>query len=185
MRGHIADDQWIDVLEGVADPQVRRHIEGCGSCREKADGVRGGWALAHEADVPEPSPLYWESFRRRVGQAIEQEAVPPARWSLTAWRWPLAAAASAVLAFSVYLAPSSGTRRVGSLSDSDKITLAAWSALPPAEEDDALPVLAAAIEDDAPAPACSDLASCLADLSEDESAGFADALRTELSGRVL
>ena len=33
MRGHIADDQWIDIVEGIAGREVRAHLESCVSCR--------------------------------------------------------------------------------------------------------------------------------------------------------
>jgi predicted anti-sigma-YlaC factor YlaD len=67
MRGHIADDQWIDVVDGVAAPEVRAHLAACAACRQTSDEVGAAWTAASDATVPEPSPLYWETFRGARG----------------------------------------------------------------------------------------------------------------------
>jgi hypothetical protein len=177
MRGHIADDQWIDVADGVAAPEVRAHLEACAACRATAGEVRGGWSLAREADVPEPSPLYWESFRRRVGQAIAEESAPRARW-----RFPLvgalAAAASLVVAVSMLMMNSPSAP----VLSAPVATLDAWSALPADEDDEALPVLVAVSSSEyASDVACGSVDTCVLDLSDDEVQGVEDALRQELA----
>ena len=181
MRGHIADDQWIDVVDGVASPEVRAHLAACAGCRSTADEVRGGWALASEAEVPEPSPLYWESFRRRVGQAIAQESGPRARGFWLPLGGILAAAASLIVAVSLWMnATTAVPEATGTLA-----TLEAWSPLPAADEDEALPVLVATSAELDASAACADMASCVDELSEDEAQGLEEALREELGGHAL
>jgi hypothetical protein len=179
MRGHVADEEWIDVLEGVAEPRLRSHVDACDTCRRTAAEMREGWALAGEADVPEPSPLYWDSFRERVSDAITEAPAPRrARFGWALLGWPLAAAASGVVALSVY---TSGPHMPAAVPTAVP-TLAAWSPLPPAADDEALPVLAAvASASDLSDQNCTGVSSCLIDLSEDESAGLTEALRAELS----
>ena len=180
MRGHIADDQWVSVVDDVAEPEVRAHLQACAQCRATAEEVRGGWALAREADVPEPSPLYWESFRRRVGQAIAEEQVARPRWSFLPMGGALAAAASLVIAVSLWTGGSTPAT-----SPVPAATLEAWSPLPAADEDESLPVLMAAGEDLDESAACADVSSCLADMSDDEAQGLEEALRQELGERAL
>lgn len=182
MRGHIADDQWIDIVEGIAGREVRAHLESCVSCRETADEVRGGWALADEADVPEPSPLYWESFRQRVGEAIAEESVPRPR-ARFAPVW-LAAAATIVVALS--WTPLKHRLTPGS-TPANVPVIEAWSALPADEDDASLPVLVAMTEDEdlSPAAGCADVTSCVMELSDEESEGLAETLRAELEGQAL
>lgn len=181
MRGHIADDQWIDVVDGVAAPEVRAHLQACAECRATADEVGTGWEMASDADVPEPSPLYWESFRRRVGQAIARESAARPRWPFLALGGALAAA-SLVVAVSIWM-----NTTVRPVTTATMATLEAWSPLPAAEDDEALPVLVAVTsgEVDASAAACADVASCIDELSDDEAQGLEDALRQELGGRAL
>ena len=62
------------------------------------------------ADVPEPSPLFWDHFSARVRDEIANET--PGRWGWTSGLrpWPVAAAAAVVVALlvavSVFRAPS-------------------------------------------------------------------------------
>src|SRR3954451_6758149 len=80
MRGHIREDEWFDVIAGGGAAEARQHAAACDECRKTYDDVAEGWRLAHDADVPEPSALYWESFRRGVGQKIAQAQPVRRRW---------------------------------------------------------------------------------------------------------
>jgi hypothetical protein len=168
MRGHVTDDEVLDLAEGGGAEAARAHAEGCLTCSSRVGEARAALDVAVRADVPEPPPLYWETLRRDVGRRIAEDRRRPPRW---AWLAPLAAAAAVgVIALSTGRphAPPSGTAT----------TLAAWSALPDAEEDPSLPVLEAVLEED---PAAFDeaagVAAFLASLSEDESRALADSLR--------
>jgi hypothetical protein len=175
MTGHLADDAVLDVLEGRETEGARAHVASCPECRQHVHEARQGLALLADVDVPEPSPLYWASFRRQVERRLESPARRLARPALLA---PLLAAAAAVAV--ALWAPRPGPAPSAPLAAP---RLPAWSALPPAEEDDALIVLGAVVpsgEDVSLAPSCEGAACLVAELSEEESAALADALRREL-----
>jgi hypothetical protein len=167
MARHVTDETLLDLLEGTADAESRRHAEACAACAERVAEARGGRELAREAEVPEPSPLYWEAFRRTVGRRIESESAG------RSWRWawlPVAATAAAVLL----------TVPAQRHSFSSVPVLPAWSALPPADQDAGLTVLEGLDIADADLSAVDgerDVVESLADLSDDESRAFQDALR--------
>jgi hypothetical protein len=169
MARHVTDETLLDVLEGTADAESRRHAETCAACAQRVEEARGGRALAREAEVPEPSPLYWEAFRRNVGRRIETESTG------RTWRWawlPVVAAAAAVVLAVPALRPSFSPARAA--------VLPAWSALPPADQDTGLAVLAGLDIADADLPAVDgerDVVESLADLSDEDARAFQDALR--------
>jgi hypothetical protein len=189
MRRHIAEDEWIDLAAGAGEPEPRRHVEECEACRRTLAEVRAGWDLSREADVPEPSALYWESFRRGVEQRIAAEGAGLSRAPrLTApgpRRWALLAAASLLIA-SVFVherVPDSGTPA------SETAAVPAWSPRPPAgegDEDEALSVLAALdVSEDFESTLCANVAECVLDLSEEEQELFTQNMQMELKGRSL
>ncbi|MFI5006184.1 MAG: hypothetical protein ACHQKZ_02040 [Solirubrobacterales bacterium] len=166
MSRHVTDETLLDVLEGTADAESRRHAEACAACAERVKEARGGLALARATDVPEPSPLYWEAFRRNVGRRIESDSARRS-WH---WAWlPFAAAAAVLLAaLQPRLAPTPAP------------VLPAWSALPPADQDPGLTVLEGLDIADADLSAVEgerDVVESLADLSDDEVRAFQDALQ--------
>jgi hypothetical protein len=171
---HPTDAVLMDVVDGVADGEVRRHLAGCATCAARVDEARQGLAIASRAEVPEPSPLYWEAFRTQVGRRISAE-----RRSRRVLFAPLAAAA--VLAGVVALLP-----RGGSAPSVPRVApLPAWSALPDSDDDAGLTVLAALggrSEELATAFDCRGTGDCLAELSDDESSAVADLLDRELGG---
>jgi hypothetical protein len=176
MRSHLTEDMLEEALEGLGSGEARRHLAECGDCALRLEEARAGLALTADAEVPEPPPLYWEVFRRQVGLRISEEA--PARRAIGFWLFPALATAAAVLVF------VSLTRSPGAVETPQPLpTLPAWSALPPAEEDEGLEVLQALAAEggalDAALPARS-VAGELADLSDEESAGLVDALHGEL-----
>jgi hypothetical protein len=171
MRGHVEDEMLLDVLEGTAGEEARQHAAACASCAGRVEDARLGLEWAREAEVPEPSPLYWDAFRRNVGQRLEAGR----RWRPAVW---VPAMAAAGLAVAIAWLPSLGR--------GPQVTpaplLPAWSALPPAEQDEALDVMAAAapVEDLGSVAECGSLSGCLSELSEEETVALANALRSEL-----
>ena len=125
--------------------------------------------LARDAEVPEPSPFYWEAFRRSVERRIESDSTGRSR----RWAWlPLVATAAAVLLAVPALRPA--------LAPAPAAVLPAWSALPPADQDTGLAVLEGLDIADADLSAVEgerDVVEALADLSDDEAREFQDALR--------
>jgi hypothetical protein len=172
MTKHVSEEELLTLLEGAGTPSDRAHVDACASCLARLEEARAGLDLAGRADVPEPSPLYWETLRRNVGRRIGEE-----RWGAAArWGWlvPLAAAAATVaaVALSVGHAPAPSARPT--------TVLEAWSALPPSDRDEGLAVL------EAIAMADGDLASWeegrgvesfVAGLSDEDSQALAEMLR--------
>src|SRR5262245_15029492 len=184
MRTHLGEEALIDLLEGVADRDARAHSESCAHCRARLEQAAAGLELAREADVPEPSPLFWESFRRQVDRRIQAGDPAPAFRPFGMGRlgpW-LAAAAAVVVAVAVLLPRA----HAPAPAPSHDALLPAWSALPPADQDPGLDLLAAVVPGNTglgPLAECQGLGDCLTEastLSDEESAALADALRHEL-----
>jgi hypothetical protein len=176
MRAHVPETRLLDVLEGSSGAD-RDHLDACAECRSRLDEARAGLALALKADVPEPSPLYWDSLRRQVSQRLDEDS---ARRPARRWSWlPPALAAAALLVGVVTFVPRA-TPPPGPVAEAP---LPAWSALPPADEDAGLDVLRAvapAVADAAPSVGCDGVVECLADLSDEESQALAEHLSQEL-----
>ena len=186
--GHLGEEALIDLMDGVAGPEARAHASSCLHCRARVEQSAAGLELAREADIPEPSPLFWDAFRRRVDQRIEAGDRDPA------WRRPtirglapwLAAAATLLAAVAGTLprahppAPAAAPASRG---------LPAWSALPPAEEDAAFDMLAAVVPGNTglgPLAECDGLGDCLteaATLSDEDSAALTRALEREMGAQ--
>jgi hypothetical protein len=189
--GHLDEETLTDLMDrppGGAGPQaeeVRAHLSACLHCRARLEQAAAGLELAREADVPEPSPLFWDAFRRQVDLRIEAGDRRPAWKSWIAGPW-IAAAAAALAAVAVILPranpPAAPAAPAGP-------ALPAWSALPPAEEDVALEMLAIVVPGHTglgPLAECDSLGDCLAEaaaLSDEESAALTDALERELGSR--
>lgn len=171
MSGHLSDDAVIDALDGRLDAASVHHLQACPECRAAVEEMREDWDSVREADMPEPSPLYWDAFRAQVGRRIDHESR-----ILRYWRAGAGLAAAAAVAAIVML------RGVPAPGSAELATVPPWTALPPEDEDESLPVLSAVASN--LEWACS-AADCLAELSEEESAGLTEALRQELQGRVL
>ena len=83
------------------------HLETCAECRADLDRLRAVVTDVQFAEMPEPSPLFWEHFSERVRQATASAPTPsPSSWWSTAWR-PVAgfAAGLAAVVLAVMLWP--------------------------------------------------------------------------------
>jgi hypothetical protein len=102
---HLTPDTIIDVAEGRGSPQVVRHATECARCREQVAEVRAALALTAAADVPEPSPLFWDHLAERIGEALATEPAPAQAGWLDGLRlWASVAAATAVVILAVAVA---------------------------------------------------------------------------------
>lgn len=165
---HLKDERLLEVLEGAEDP----HLSGCAQCQARLEEARTALALALEARVPDPSPLYWDSLRKRVALRIEERA-PGSRWLTPV----LAAAAVLALAIGVF----------GPLTESKRESgpLAAWTPLPPSEEDSGLAVIEAlgpSPDELVPASGCARAVDCIEGLTDEQSHALLEGLKTEISG---
>jgi len=166
MRSHLEDDALLDVIEGAASVEATRHVADCARCAGRIADARAGLAMAAGAETPEPSPLFWDAFRRRVASAIETEPRPRRFGSFFV---PSLVATAAVVAMATFL-PLAPDVPVTPLAPR-----AASSALP--APDDAADGATASVDDLAE---CRDVAACVASLTDEESRALADALRAEL-----
>jgi hypothetical protein len=172
MRTHVSDETLVDLMDGAADEAAVEHLRSCGECRGRLAGARAGMALALQAEVPEPSPLYWQAFQRQVGRRLTETRRPWARAL-----WPALAAIAAGLAF---LALPHAGRQV---APTPAALLPAWSPLPAADEDPGMDVLQAVAVHLEPEAECSRLEDCMADLSDEEGGALAEMMRREAPGR--
>ncbi len=166
MRTHLEDDVLLDVIEGSASAEAMRHARECRECAEKVADARAGFSLASAADAPDPSPLFWEHFKRRVASRIDAER--PGR---RAGRF----LAPALLATAATVAVLSFVPRPQAPVAVSPAPLVAASAMPGGEE--ALDAIAASVDD----LGCQDVAGCIASLTDEESRALAEALRAELA----
>ena len=174
MTAHVSDDAVLDLALGAGTASRRGHAESCEACARRVREAASALELAQRAEVPEPSPFYWQALRHGVSQRIAHEGQETRR---SAFLVPLAAAA-AVLAvlFSVPALPVKGPLAPG---------LAAWSALPLEEEDEGLRVLeglALSSGELAEWDRGEGLSAYLANLTDDESRVLAETLRARGQG---
>lgn len=76
---HLSASEFIDLADGVLPRERAAHVDGCGACRAQAAAVRDALTFTDaSADVPEPSPLFWDHFSARVRDAIAEAPQRPA-----------------------------------------------------------------------------------------------------------
>jgi hypothetical protein len=98
---HLSPAEFVDLTEETLAPDRAAHVESCAACREQAGTLRGILRETLPADVPEPSPLFWEHMAARVRREVAAEGVAGrGGWMGSGSRRlvPLAAAAAVVIA---------------------------------------------------------------------------------------
>jgi hypothetical protein len=103
MTSHLTPDELIDAVDGTLAPLRRAHLDTCEACHQEAATLRGVLGEVRVADVPEPSPLFWDHLSARVRAAIADETAGHAPAPVRRWfQWPvlapLAGLASVLLA---------------------------------------------------------------------------------------
>jgi hypothetical protein len=99
MTRHLSPDEMIDVAEGLRPKTEMPHLASCETCRRQVEELQSTMTVATAADVPEPSPLFWDNFSARVAEAIRSpQQEPPSSLSFGSWTWSRAAVALAVAA---------------------------------------------------------------------------------------
>ena len=98
---HLDDVELVDWIDRALPDERAAHLDACAACRERVDALRTDLErLQTAADrVPEPSPLFWTHFSRRVHDAVHDLPAAPDRraWFRPAY-WAGAAAAVALAA---------------------------------------------------------------------------------------
>jgi anti-sigma factor RsiW len=176
MTRHLSDAELLEQLEAEAAASAGDHLAGCSHCRTRLEMAREGLALARGVDVPEPPGLFWEAFGRQVARRIAEGEPAGRRWR-SGPLWAAAAGLAAFLAVFPASDPAGGSPAL----------LPAWSALPAVGDDPGLEALATLVFDTEATGlvASSGLASCLLELSDEESQVLVETLRAELEGRTL
>lgn len=174
MTPHLTDDAALDAALESGSASARSHAQGCAACAGRVDELRGALELARTAEVPEPSPFYWQQLRSGVSRRIAGEPGP----RRVAFLLPLAVVAGlGAVALSLVLPRTP--------EPPPAAPLAAWSALPAEDEDDGLRVLeglALASGGSSEWPETFGLAGYLAGMSDDESVALAEGLRLQRQG---
>jgi hypothetical protein len=76
---HLTSDQLVDLAEGAAPESSAPHLSECAACRARLNELRAMMSEVADLEVPEPSPLFWDHFSRRVSDAVAQEDTEVAR----------------------------------------------------------------------------------------------------------
>ena len=77
---HLTDVEFVDLVDGTLAPARARHLDACESCRASASAIRETLSRAANAEIPEPSPLFWDHFSARVQEGVRAESVAPSGW---------------------------------------------------------------------------------------------------------
>lgn len=180
MARHLTEEVLLAAARGEGDAVSRAHLEGCGACRERVAQAREGLDLAEGASpVPEPSPLYWESFRLELGARIAAEREEA--WPVRVWRRLGPALLPAAVAAALLIALVPAVRRTAPPVAGP--ILPVWEALPSSADDGALDVLrglALQGSDLQAATECGSVVECLGEMNDEESRDVAAAFRGAL-----
>lgn len=101
-------------------------------------------AMLREADVPEPSPLFWDHLSQRVREAVAAEPVPTAGWTTRfnlAWSvgvFGVLAAAVMAVVITTHRGPQPAKAVASPVADDVAV---ASAVLPPLEDDVSLAVI--------------------------------------------
>ena len=105
----------VDYVDGVLPAKQQRrveaHLDVCPACGEEIADLREVPLALRAAAGPDPGALFWRQQREAIARAIRNAPAPrPSRWRahwdegsrFAWWRYPLAAAASVLIAVAVY-----------------------------------------------------------------------------------
>lgn len=87
MNSHLSAQEFVDAVEGSLAPDRRSHLAACAACGREVAALGEAMGDAHLGGaVPEPSPLFWDHFSRRVREATAAEPIVAPRWWAPVWR---------------------------------------------------------------------------------------------------
>ena len=125
---HLTADELIDAMEGALEARRRAHLVECAECRRQLDDLVGVLNEAKQASIPEPSPLFWQQFSKRVNHAIDSE--PSGVWP--EWlRWqvllPLGAVAMIILALMIAVPKQDPVETLGADTTTPLVAEDTWA----------------------------------------------------------
>jgi anti-sigma factor RsiW len=181
MTTHLSPDDLAAAVDGTLETAGAAHIDRCPECRAAVSEWSALLTALKSDAVPEPSPLFWDQFSARVGEATANVS-PPQRRAWTFGRpvlafGALAAAALVLLVWSTSLRDRAAPRPPALATATTEV---------PADADvawQAMSEMAASMTADdvrratAPAP---ERTSLLSELSDDERAVFVELLKREI-----
>jgi hypothetical protein len=178
---HLSRERLLALAEGQSLEDV--HLEACESCLAEIQSLRAVLRDVHAADIPEPSPLFWDHLARRIHASVATEAARLSQASPSWSRW-LQWAAALVLASGLGLATLLPGMTSRSTTAARPVTM--MTAEPFA--DDAWQFVVTVLEgsdsleqvEHAASPGTAD--ALVADLDADERAALVMLLRQELGG---
>jgi hypothetical protein len=115
---HLTPAEFIDLLDGRLPKERARHAEACEMCGALVESLRSALLESAAADVPEPSPIFWERFSDRVREGIDDGTprnVPWPEWLHLRPRSMIAAAAGVAIVLTIGW-------RVLPLSDNERLS---------------------------------------------------------------
>jgi hypothetical protein len=131
---HLDPGERLTLIETDDEP-APPHLTVCARCHADVAEARAALRDARSVDVPEPSPLFWDSLSRRVSEEIVLAGRPQARSRWPFWRAliPLTVGVGALL---VAVAVDRGSRAVPGVPAPPAVTVEPGSAGPSVEADD-------------------------------------------------
>lgn len=181
---HLSPEALLDLADGTTPEASVDHLARCAECRAQLSDLRATMGLALAADVPEPSPLFWDHLSARVRESIAAGGAPARRSVLwfglepLSWRFMTvaggAATAVVIAALAITMRTAPGPTEQASVEPTPAL------AAPVAQERDP-------VGDDASLALLTELARDLdwesaADAGMTLTAGAADDVVLELSG---
>lgn len=86
MTVHLQSEEFIEHLDGQLAPPRTRHLQDCAECTARlAEWEMLASAIRDAGIIPEPSPLFWDCFSKRVHAATATEPVNPRAWWRRNW----------------------------------------------------------------------------------------------------
>ena len=145
---HLSPETFVDLLDGTTREDAVPHLAACDVCRRELETLRATWQAAVDADVPEPSPLFWDHLSARVASAVAAEGqTKRAPWWRVGWSWNvagLAAAAAAAVIVAVLVRPLGPATPVATTSSAPAAVASSAPAEPlaPLADDESIALVA-------------------------------------------
>jgi hypothetical protein len=134
---HLTDREIVDLIDHRLAPDRMAHAAECVSCGARAELARDVLMRVDEADVPEPSPLFWEHFSARVREGVAGET-PASSWRLflqqPATAWVVSAALLIVVSGGVWLTTRTSIIKPAAATVATNLPNATNAVLPDADD---------------------------------------------------